>query len=88
MRTHSCAVCTEVIPIRVLMCREHWRLVPRHLQREVMGTYQTWRWSLQELKRADTVTAMHVVRRAGRRYEEARERAIAAVIGDREGATP
>jgi hypothetical protein len=86
VRTHSCAVCTEEIPIQMLMCREHWRLVPRRLQREVMTTYQNWRHSLQELKREDTVTALHVVGRAGRRYGEARERAIEAVIGEREPA--
>ena len=41
MSTHPCPVpgCTATLPFRILMCRAHWRQVPRALQLRV---YATW----------------------------------------------
>lgn len=39
--THRCqaAGCRKSVPLRMLMCFHHWRLVPAVLQREVWRTY-------------------------------------------------
>ena len=39
-RTHTCNAigCRHVISARLLMCLDHWRMVPAPLQREVVGT--------------------------------------------------
>lgn len=31
--------CTEPVPPRMLMCRKHWKLVPKRLQDAVWDTY-------------------------------------------------
>lgn len=39
---HECGIrgCDEVIPSYLLMCAEHWQLVPRDLRAEVNATYR------------------------------------------------
>jgi hypothetical protein len=39
---HACAVddCTKPLPHHVLMCRPHWRMVPRPVQRDVNSTWR------------------------------------------------
>lgn len=39
---HTChaEACTIHVPPRMLMCRRHWSMVPRALQRAVWSTYQ------------------------------------------------
>lgn len=41
MNSHVCPVagCTRLLPWSILMCRQHWALVPRPLQRQV---YRAW----------------------------------------------
>lgn len=38
---HRCHAidCTEPVPPKMLMCREHWRMVPAALKRRVWATY-------------------------------------------------
>ena len=39
--THTCHArgCTTTVPPRLLMCRRHWRMVPRPLQDAVWDAY-------------------------------------------------
>lgn len=41
--THNCAatLCQKQIPLNLLMCMTHWRMVPAPLARAVMDA---WRW--------------------------------------------
>jgi hypothetical protein len=45
LRTHTCAAtgCQHVISTRMLMCLDHWRMVPAPLRREVLGRRQDLR---------------------------------------------
>lgn len=67
LRTHPCQAvgCQRVISLRMLMCMEHWSLVPAPLQREVQRT------------RTEMATAFD--RSATTRYRDAAARAVAAV---------
>lgn len=40
--THTCHIpnCTATVPPERLMCVSHWRMVPKHLQREVWRHYR------------------------------------------------
>lgn len=42
MSEHTCHArgCTVVVPPRMLMCRSHWRMVPRPLQQDVWAHYR------------------------------------------------
>lgn len=44
MITHTCAVpnCRRVIASRLLMCPQHWRLVPSDLQAKVYAAYDEY----------------------------------------------
>lgn len=39
---HACAVddCTKPLPYHILMCRPHWRVVPKPMQRDVNSTWR------------------------------------------------
>ncbi len=39
---HHCAVydCTVQLPYHILMCRPHWRMVPKPMQRDVTGSWR------------------------------------------------
>lgn len=39
---HTCHAegCKVAVPPRMLMCLKHWRMVPKHLQREVWRHYR------------------------------------------------
>ncbi len=39
---HACAVdeCTKPLPVHILMCRPHWRMVPKPMQRDVTGSWR------------------------------------------------
>ncbi len=39
---HACAVddCTKPLPYHILMCRPHWRMVPKPMQRDVTATWR------------------------------------------------
>ena len=41
-RTHQChaACCRRMVPYHLLMCAEHWRLVPQPLQKRVNDTFR------------------------------------------------
>ncbi|UUZ68046.1 hypothetical protein LP416_27665 [Polaromonas sp. P2-4] len=41
--THTCSAtgCQKQIPLNLLMCMTHWRMVPAPLQREVLATWRT-----------------------------------------------
>jgi hypothetical protein len=41
MATHQCPIdgCDVQVPPHLLMCRSHWRRVPKELQRRVYDTY-------------------------------------------------
>jgi hypothetical protein len=41
MDDHVCLAecCDRLVPHRLLMCRQHWRLVPRSIQTEVYAGY-------------------------------------------------
>lgn len=70
--THRCRVpgCRETIPLDMLMCRAHWRLVPKDRQRAV---WRTWR----ARQRAQ---APSVIEAAARAHDEAAQRAVEAVL--------
>lgn len=38
LRTHSCAAagCQRVISVALLMCQDHWRMVPVAIRREIL----------------------------------------------------
>lgn len=41
--THNCAAtaCQKQIPLNLLMCMTHWRMVPAPVTREVLATWRT-----------------------------------------------
>lgn len=41
--THCCSAfaCIKQIPLNLLMCMGHWRMVPAPVQREVLDTWRT-----------------------------------------------
>jgi hypothetical protein len=67
--THRCAVpdCTAYVPPEMLMCRPHWRLVPRAIGREVTDAWRSLRAGAigdrarYELARAAAVDAVAVL---------------------------
>lgn len=66
-----CAVCERRIPLHLLLCGEHWRLVPPEQQ---LAVYRT----LNRVKRSRTTHRMGI-ERENREYEAARDAAIATV---------
>lgn len=71
-----CAVCETPIPAGLLMCREHWRQVPRDLQREVN---ESWR-AVTNRKAASVEESLERAARYRLAVEEA-VRAVQAKVG-------
>lgn len=68
--THPCAVCERRVRLHLLMCGDHWRLVPPAEQLAVyrtLGTVQRHAWTHPMGRN-----------RAHRAYETARDAAIAS----------
>lgn len=67
--THKCAAtgCQKQVPLNLLMCMAHWRMVPAPTQREVLATWRVRRRSIANDRTADS------------QHEAARAAAIAAV---------
>jgi hypothetical protein len=44
-RTKVCCAesCKELIPVRLLMCAQHWAKVPKLLQEEVYAAFDYWK---------------------------------------------
>lgn len=42
VHTHNCAAtgCQKQIPLNLLMCMEHWRMVPAPIQRDVLAAWR------------------------------------------------
>jgi len=42
-RTHECAIsdCNKTVPRTMLMCKQHWYMVPKELRDQVWHTYRT-----------------------------------------------
>lgn len=42
LHTHVCAAtgCQKQVPLNLLMCMGHWRMVPAPVQREVLATWR------------------------------------------------
>jgi hypothetical protein len=60
-RTHRCAAvdCTKLVPLRMLMCREHWMALPRGLRNQVWRTYQPGQEANLALADASYLSAVH-----------------------------
>lgn len=67
---HSCCICDRLIPLGLLMCGPHWRLVPAAEQAAVMRTYGRW-------KRHTGPAAERLP--LARDYQAARDKAVASV---------
>jgi hypothetical protein len=67
--THNCAAtgCQKQVPLNLLMCMAHWRMVPAPTQREVLAT-----WRVRRRRLGDCWTA-------NSQHESACAAAIAAV---------
>jgi len=75
---HRCAVCDRWVPIRLLMCGEHWRLVPADLQ---LAVYRTWNALSRAAHRMSYA-------RCRREYDQASNAAISFVASLIKGETP
>lgn len=66
--THNCSAvgCQKQVPLNLLMCMTHWRMVPAPMARAVLAT-----WRIRQRRPGDR-TAMS-------QHEEAKAAAIAAV---------
>ncbi len=67
---NACATddCNRHLKRHVLMCRTHWRMVPKHMQRDVNGTWRTaqrmMKQPMAQLERVEAVRDYLVARRA------------------------
>lgn len=68
--THPCAVCNRRVPWRLLMCGDHWRLVPADQQ---LAVYRTW----ARVNHTKGMNRVHM-QNLFDAYEKARDAAIAA----------
>ena len=76
-KDHACPIedCEIALKHHVLMCRPHWRMVPKHLQRDVNDTWRTaQRMMKQVMSHPDRVAAV-------RNYLIARREAVNFVNG-------
>ncbi|MES1977339.1 MAG: hypothetical protein V4451_04840 [Pseudomonadota bacterium] len=66
--THNCAAvgCQKQIPLNMLMCGNHWNMVPTPISREVLST-----WRSRNKRPSD--------QEAVRAHEDAKSKAVAAV---------
>lgn len=75
---HRCAVpsCQADIPRHLLMCMDHWRLVPAPLRRDVTAAWKALRAGQRDFGHASLAEA--------RAHRQAAEQAVAAVTGKTE----
>lgn len=91
-RLHNCSAtgCQRAIPLNLLMCSDHWRMVPVACQREVWRTYRLTE-QRQGLPALELLTAARAYRAAvellaaARSYQAAVRAAIAAVAAKQLG---
>lgn len=59
--THTCPArgCPREVADRFLMCGDHWRMVPRHLQQAVYTAYRCGDPGTLRRVQADAVTAVN-----------------------------
>lgn len=78
-RLHNCSAtgCQRAIPLNLLMCSDHWRMVPVTDQREVWRTYRL-------TERRQGLPAVELLA-AARAYQAAVQAAIAAVAAKQLG---
>lgn len=65
-RFHNCKAegCTQVVALHLLMCIEHWRLVPAATRRAVLSAWRRWKsgvkgaWADYQAAVADAVAAV------------------------------
>lgn len=62
MSEHLCHAtdCKTAVPPKMLMCRKHWRMVPRELQEDVWDAYEEG----QENRKDPTTTYLKAARAA------------------------
>jgi len=72
IRTTTCAVCARHISPLYLMCDEHWAMVPRQLQAEVLASWRAYRSGSWRLPAAEAQAVLQ-------RYDTARATATATV---------
>ena len=65
MTSHTCRAvrCVKLIPMDMLMCAKHWRMVPLALRREVWREYRRWKAGATSMTAAyaDAVQAEGIV---------------------------
>lgn len=70
---HTCHAidCDMLVPPKMLMCRDHWKLVPQTLQDAVWLHYRTGqeidKETSEEWQRAADAAIIYVARREGKR---------------------
>lgn len=67
---HSCCICDRQIPLGLLMCAPHWRLVPAAEQAGVLRAYGRWKRHTGGAKEA-----LELVKA----YQVQRDKAVASV---------
>jgi hypothetical protein len=69
VRVHTCSAvgCQHLVSVRMLMCIDHWRMVPVQMQREILAS-----WRVRRARPRDAA--------AIERHEKARAAAIEAVL--------
>ncbi|MDP2369367.1 hypothetical protein [Rhodoferax sp.] len=76
--THNCAAvgCQKQVPLNLLMCMEHWRMVPAPLAREVNKA-----WRIRDRGEARTLAYQAAVAAAVKAVEAKQHRKIAERSG-------
>lgn len=76
--THNCAAvgCQKQVPLNLLMCMTHWRMVPAPLAREVVKA-----WRIRDRGEARTLTHQAAVKAAVEAVEAKQNRKIAERSG-------
>lgn len=71
VKFHDCAAtgCQRRIPSHLLMCIDHWRMVPARVKREVLVAWQAWRRTVDPSGRHDAAVW----------HEAAKQKAVDAV---------
>lgn len=86
-RTHTCAAtgCQHLIAMHLLMCMDHWRMVPVVYRREVLATYRVMGrgdWQARLDARTDYLKAVDNAVAALATKQTKKNDDCAAVMGD------
>lgn len=84
LRLHTCAAegCQHVISARMLMCIDHWRMVPAPLRREIVHQLKRRRSAADPADRVDAAANYgNAVRQAVATVREKQERKVQAAAG-------